>query len=79
MSKKKEKTCLLTQRCPVVAKTMTAKGNTKYTSNTVSNETLQCFDSMVQGSIAKEEKDSGVFSITVDESKDPEKKKSSRH
>lgn len=69
----------LAQRCPVVAKTMTAKGNTKYTSNIISNETLQCFDSMVQGSIAKEVEDSGVFSITVDESEDPEKKKSSRH
>lgn len=34
---------------------------------------------MVQGSIAKEVKDSGVFSITVDESEDPEEKKSSRH
>lgn len=47
----------------------------KFTSNTIQNEILQCLASMVQDSIVKEVKESEVFSIIADESKDLQKKK----
>ena len=55
----------------MVAKKMKAKRNAKYTSNTIQNEILQCLASMVQDSIVKE---SEVFSIIADETKDLQKK-----
>ncbi|XP_056453653.1 zinc finger MYM-type protein 1-like isoform X2 [Gadus chalcogrammus] len=59
---------------PMVAKKMKATGNAKYTSNTIQNEILQCLTSMVQDSIVKEVKESEVFSIIADETKDLQKK-----
>ncbi|KAF3856817.1 hypothetical protein F7725_017540 [Dissostichus mawsoni] len=58
----------------VVAKKNKAQGDAKYTSSTIQNEILQCLASMVRDSIVKEVKESEVFSVIADESKDLQKK-----
>ena len=65
---------MIAKHNPMVAKKMKATGNAKYTSNTIQNEILQCLASMVQDSIVKEVKESEVFSIIADETKDLQKK-----
>ena len=65
---------MIAKHNPMVAKKMKATGNAKYTSNTIQNEILQCLASMVQDSIVKEMKESEVFSIIADETKDLQKK-----
>ena len=45
---------MIAKHNPIVDQKMKAKGNAKYTSNTIQNEILQCLASMVQDSIVKE-------------------------
>ncbi|KAL6490177.1 hypothetical protein MHYP_G00005220 [Metynnis hypsauchen] len=55
-------------------KRMKAHGNAKYTSKTIQNEMLECLAEMVQEEIIREVKQSEVFSIIADETKDLQKK-----
>lgn len=59
---------------PFIDKRMKAHGNAKYTSKTIPNEMLKCLAEMVQEEIVKEIKQSEVFSIIADETKDLQKK-----
>lgn len=52
---------------------MNASGNAKYLSNTIQNEILECLSDMVRESIIQEVKDSEVFSVIADETKDLKK------
>lgn len=56
-----------------VGKKMNGPRNAKYTSPDIQNEILSCLAEMVRISIIKEVKESGAFSILVDETKDKKK------
>jgi galactitol-specific phosphotransferase system IIB component len=55
---------------PLIEKRMNACGNGKYTSHQIQNEVLE----MVQSEIMSEVKESYVFSVIADETKDLKKK-----
>ncbi|XP_022529426.2 zinc finger MYM-type protein 1 isoform X1 [Astyanax mexicanus] len=57
-----------------VKKRLTSIHNAKYTSKVIQNEVLSCLADMVRTKIIEEVKDSEVFSIMVDETKDVKKK-----
>ncbi|KAK0145615.1 Zinc finger MYM-type protein 1 [Merluccius polli] len=59
---------------PTIGEKMRGKGNAKYTSSTIQNEILECLANMVRDAIVKEVKESEVFSVIADESKDLQKK-----
>lgn len=54
---------------------MKAVGNAKYISNTIQNEILECLSDMVRDTIISEVKQSEVFSVIADETKDLKKKR----
>lgn len=58
----------------LISEKMREKGNAKYTSGTIQNEILECLANMVRDDIVKEVKESEVFSVIADESKDLQKK-----
>lgn len=58
-----------------VKKRLTSIHNGKYTSKGIQNEVLSCLADMVRTKMIEEVKDSEVFSIMVDETKDVKKKK----
>ncbi|XP_034064839.1 zinc finger MYM-type protein 1-like isoform X2 [Gymnodraco acuticeps] len=57
-----------------VKKRLTSIHNAKYTSKTIQNEVLGCLADMVRSEITEEVKNSEVFSIMADETKDVKKK-----
>uniref|UniRef100_A0A3B3RJL6 DUF4371 domain-containing protein n=1 Tax=Paramormyrops kingsleyae TaxID=1676925 RepID=A0A3B3RJL6_9TELE len=59
---------------PFVKKKLTGSRNAKYTSHQIQNEILDTLAEMVRSSIINEVKESGVFSIMSDETKDTKKK-----
>ena len=59
---------------PVVKKKMTGPRNAKYTSHQIQNEILDTLAEMVRASIINEVKESEVFSLMADETKDLKKK-----
>lgn len=59
---------------PLVKKKLTGSPNAKYTSHQIQNEILDTLAEMVRSSIINEVKESGVFSIMADETKDTKKK-----
>jgi len=65
---------MIAKHNPMVAQKMKGQRNAKYTSNTIQNEILQCLASMVRDEIVKEVKESVVFSVIADETKDLKKK-----
>lgn len=65
---------LIAKHNPLVAKKKKAVGNAKYTSNTIQNEILECLSDMVRDTIISEVKQSEVFSVIADETKDLKKK-----
>ena len=65
---------LISKHNPLVAKKMNGAGNAKYISNTIQNEVLECLSDMVREEIIKEVKESKVFSVIADETKDLKKK-----
>ncbi|XP_056286366.1 uncharacterized protein LOC130203930 [Pseudoliparis swirei] len=69
---------MIAKHNPMVAQKMKGQRNAKYTSNTIQNEILQCLASMVRDEIVKEVKESVVFSVIADETKDL-KRRSSCH
>lgn len=58
-----------------VKKRLTSIHNAKYTSKGIQNEVLSCLADMVRTKMIEEVKDSEVFSIMADETKDVKKKK----
>lgn len=64
---------LIARHNPLIAKKRNASGNAKYLSNTIQNEILECLSDMVRESIIQEVKDSEVFSVIADETKDLKK------
>lgn len=60
-------------------KRLTSIHNAKYTSKGIQNEVLSCLADMVRTKIVEEVKDSEVYSIMADETKDVKKKKRSRY
>ena len=64
---------LIARHNPLIAKKMNASGNAKYLSNTIQNEILECLSDMVRESIIQEVKESEVFSVIADETKDLKK------
>uniref|UniRef100_A0A8C2DXL4 TTF-type domain-containing protein n=1 Tax=Cyprinus carpio TaxID=7962 RepID=A0A8C2DXL4_CYPCA len=58
----------------LISEKMREKGNAKYTSGAIQNEILECLANMVRDDIVKEVKESEVFSVIADESKDLQKK-----
>ncbi|ROL44969.1 Zinc finger MYM-type protein 1 [Anabarilius grahami] len=58
----------------LISEKMREKGNAKYTSGTIQKEILECLANMVRDDIVKEVKESEVFSVIADESKDLQKK-----
>lgn len=61
---------LISKHSPLVAKKMNGAGNGKYISNTIQNKVLECLSDMVREEIIKEVKESKVFSVIADETKD---------
>ncbi len=59
---------------PLVKKKLTGPHNAKYTSHQIQNKILDTLAEMVRSSIINEVKESGVFSIMADETKDTKKK-----
>lgn len=59
---------------PVIEKRMKAHGNAKYTSKNIQNQILETLAEMVQEEIINEVKESEVFSVIADETKDLQKK-----
>ncbi|XP_041834348.1 zinc finger MYM-type protein 1-like [Melanotaenia boesemani] len=59
---------------PQIQKCMNASGNAKYTSKNIQNEILDCLAEMVRSDIIKEVRESQVFSLLADETKDLSKK-----
>lgn len=59
---------------PLIEKRMNACGNAKYTSHQIQNEVLEGLAEMVQSEIIREVKESEVFSVIADETKDLKKK-----
>lgn len=59
---------------PLIKKRLNASGNAKYTSPQIQNEVLEGLAGMVQSEIISEVKESEVFSVIVDETKDLKKK-----
>lgn len=55
-------------------KRLTSFHNAKYTSKIIQNEVLDCLAEMVRTEITEEVKNSEVFSIMADETKDLKKK-----
>uniref|UniRef100_A0A3B4WFJ0 TTF-type domain-containing protein n=1 Tax=Seriola lalandi dorsalis TaxID=1841481 RepID=A0A3B4WFJ0_SERLL len=64
---------LIARHNPLIAKKMNASGNAKYLSNTIQNEIFECLSDMVRESIIQEVKESEVFSVIADETKDLKK------
>lgn len=58
----------------LIKKRLNASGNAKYTSPQIQNEVLEGLAGMVQSEIISEVKESEVFSVIVDETKDLKKK-----
>lgn len=65
---------LLANHDPVVEKKLNGMHNAKYTSHQVQNEVLDILAEMVRSTIIKEVKDSQVFALLADETKDIAKK-----
>lgn len=65
---------LLANQDPVVKKKLSGIQNAKYTSHQIQNEVLDILAEMVRSIIIKEVKDSQVFSLLADETKDIAKK-----
>lgn len=65
---------LLENQDPVVKKKLSGIQNAKYTSHQIQNEVLDILAEMVRSIIIKEVKDSQVFSLLADETKDIAKK-----
>lgn len=59
---------------PLIEKRMNACGNAKYTSHQIQNKVLEGLAEMVQSEIIREVKESEVFSVIADETKDLKKK-----
>jgi hypothetical protein len=59
---------------PLIEKRMNACGNAKYTSHQIHNKVLEGLAEMVQSEIIREVKESEVFTVFPDETKDLEKK-----
>lgn len=65
---------MIAKHDPVVKKKMTGPRNAKYTSHQIQNEILDTLAEMVRASIINEVKESEVFSLMADETKDLKKK-----
>ena len=65
---------MIAKHDPVVQKKMKGKQNAKYTSSVIQNEILECLANMVREEIIQEVKESEVFSVIADETKDLKKK-----
>ena len=65
---------MIAKHDPVVQKKMKGKQNAKYTSSVIQNEILECLANMVRDEIIREVKESEVFSVIADETKDLKKK-----
>ena len=65
---------LLANHDPVVEKKMNGVQNAKYTSHQIQNEVLDTLAEMVRSTIIKEVKESQVFALMADETKDVSKK-----
>lgn len=65
---------MIAKHDPVVEKKMQGKQNAKYTSSVIQNEILDCLANMVREEIIQEVKESEVFSVIADETKDLKKK-----
>lgn len=65
---------LIAKHDPVVQKKMKGRQNAKYTSSVIQNEILECLANMVREDIIEEVKESEVFSVIADETKDLKKK-----
>lgn len=65
---------MIAKHDPVVEKKMKGKQNAKYTSSVIQNEILECLANMVREEIIQEVKESEVFSVIADETKDLKKK-----
>lgn len=68
---------MIVKHDPVVEKKMKGKQNAKYTSSVIQNEILDCLANMVREEIIQEVKESEVFSVIADETKDLKKRSSS--
>lgn len=65
---------MIAKHDPVVDKKMKGAQNAKYTSSGIQNEILDCLANMVREEIIQEVKESAVFSVIADETKDLKKK-----
>jgi hypothetical protein len=65
---------MIAKHDPAVQKKMKGKQNAKYTSSVIQNEILECLANMVRDEIIREVKESEVFSVIADETKDLKKK-----
>ena len=65
---------MIAKHDPVVQKKIKGKQNAKYTSSVIQNEILECLANMVRDEIIREVKESEVFSVIADETKDLKKK-----
>lgn len=65
---------LIAKHDPFIDERLAAQGNAKYTSHQIQNEMLQVLANMVQKQIVAEVKESEVFSVLADETKDLQKK-----
>uniref|UniRef100_A0A3Q1G6C2 DUF4371 domain-containing protein n=1 Tax=Acanthochromis polyacanthus TaxID=80966 RepID=A0A3Q1G6C2_9TELE len=65
---------MIAKHDPVVQKKMKGKQNAKYTSSVIQNEILECLANTVREEIIQEVKESEVFPVIADETKDLKKK-----